>query len=128
MGDTANGHGAVQLFDESFGWIDVCYDSTWGDDEANVVCRQLGYESGTARSYRSVPSFSLLNQMLNDVNNTFIHSIGNFIISLGKKAYNVTCGSPFDDTLKDCTYLTTNSCSSGNLQGGVECSSSCEFC
>ena len=55
--NTANGQGAVQLFDESFGWIDVCYDSTWGDDEANVVCRQLGYESGTASSYGSVSSF-----------------------------------------------------------------------
>ena len=53
-GDPVNGRGAVQLFDETHGWIDVCYDSTWLDDEANVVCRQLGYESGTARTYRSV--------------------------------------------------------------------------
>ena len=67
IGDPVNGRGAVQLFDESFGWIDVCYDSTWGDDEANVVCRQLGYESGTARSYRSVSLIRTESQSVNDV-------------------------------------------------------------
>ena len=62
--NTINGQGVVQLYDESFGWIDVCYDSTWGDDEANVVCRQLGYESGTARSYRSVSSRQLVKYIM----------------------------------------------------------------
>ena len=57
--DFLNGNGAVQLYDELFGWIDVCYDSTWEDDEANVVCRQLGYESGNTLTYeyRSVSSY-----------------------------------------------------------------------
>ena len=46
VGDTRNGYGAVQLFDGSQGWITVCYDDTWSTVQADIVCRQLGYETG----------------------------------------------------------------------------------
>ena len=79
-GDPVNGRGAVQLFDETHGWIDVCYDSTWLDDEANVVCRQLGYESGTARLYRSV---SLIPKSVDEV-----HDVSSFLLRTESQSVN----------------------------------------
>ena len=46
VGDTRNGYGAVELFDGLQGWITVCYDDTWSTVQADIVCRQLGYETG----------------------------------------------------------------------------------
>ena len=53
VGDTANGHGVVELFDTIYRWVTICPSaSVWGAVEANASCVQLGYESGTPETYR----------------------------------------------------------------------------
>ena len=53
IGDIRNGYGAVQLRDEDEGFIGICPDDgTFGTTEANIVCRQLGYDSGTVMEFR----------------------------------------------------------------------------
>ena len=54
VGDVDNGQGAVEVYSQT-GWVRVCPDiSVWGDSQANAVCVQLGYDSGTAASYKYV--------------------------------------------------------------------------
>ena len=53
FGDERDGHGAVEFYD-GLRWMSVCPDFFWTSEEASVVCRQLGYESGTARIYKYV--------------------------------------------------------------------------
>ena len=51
VGDLTNGDGAVEYYRVGFGWLAVCPDSTWDDDDATVACRQLGYSDGLIANY-----------------------------------------------------------------------------
>ena len=57
FGDERDGHGAVDFYDGFRGWVLVCPDSSWTNEEASIVCRQLGYESGTATAYEYVLAY-----------------------------------------------------------------------
>ena len=55
VGDERNGYGAVQLkdFNPIVGFVGICPDDgSFGETEAGVVCRQLGYDSGTPTDLR----------------------------------------------------------------------------
>ena len=56
VGDTMNGHGAVEIYDQSFGrFLTICPDSSiWTEETATAACVQLGYESGTPMPYTLV--------------------------------------------------------------------------
>ena len=61
VGDVRNGYGAVQLRDFRTGFIGICPDDgTFDTIEANIVCRQLGYASGSVMEYRFVLCFVLI--------------------------------------------------------------------
>ena len=46
-----NAYGIVELYrSDTHMWVTPCSDF-WGDEDANVACAQLGYESGTAEIY-----------------------------------------------------------------------------
>ena len=40
---TGPNHGYLEILDQDGEWRRVCYDN-WNRDQANVVCRQLGYQ------------------------------------------------------------------------------------
>ena len=46
FGDTSNGHGAVSIYSNIYGWQGICPDSSWTDTDADIICQDLGYESG----------------------------------------------------------------------------------
>ena len=55
VGDTRNGYGAVLLRNFRTIFIGICPDDgTFDTTEANIVCRQLGYASGSVIQYRLV--------------------------------------------------------------------------
>ena len=55
VGDARNGFGAVQLRHSLTGFMGICPDDgTFDTTEANIVCRQLGYASGSVIQYRLV--------------------------------------------------------------------------
>ena len=51
MGDTSNGNGAVEFYTGN-SWTGICPDSDWDNEDATVVCRQLGYSDGRAQTYQ----------------------------------------------------------------------------
>ena len=46
-GSTVDSEGVVEVYLRAYGWVTIC-PSRWGDADAGVVCRELGYEGGTA--------------------------------------------------------------------------------
>ena len=53
FGSVTDGAGAVEIFVRIVGdWVAICTDdNTWNDEVPSVLCRQLGYESGVARTF-----------------------------------------------------------------------------
>lgn len=51
--DVNNGQGAVEIYTIQYGWSSICPDG-FDDSDAAVLCRKLGYDGGTSRSYRQV--------------------------------------------------------------------------
>ena len=51
-GGSDDGEGVVLVYsaDKNYGWSPVCVNE-WDDQEAAVVCRQLGYEGGGDSSF-----------------------------------------------------------------------------
>jgi len=78
----------------SDGYFGPIYYSNWGENDANVVCRQLGYTYGTPRSHFGtvVTPYSMTN----------VECIGT------------------EDSVQDCTYSSTST-SSGSYGSGVTC-------
>lgn len=48
LGSTVNGAGAVEIYTREEGWTGICPDSDWTDDDAEIICQALGYDTGTA--------------------------------------------------------------------------------
>ena len=52
LGDARDGVGAVEFYQQTFGWTGICADLFSDDDwlanteAATIVCRQLGFEEG----------------------------------------------------------------------------------
>ena len=78
-------------------WGTVC-DDLWGNDEATVVCRQLGFSSFGAIARTQAFFGAGTGQILLD---------------------NVQCGGS-EDRLIDCTYITMHNCNHGE-DAGVTC-------
>ena len=54
-------------------WVYFCEGSGWGDEEAIVACRQLGYSSGIGGSLYEIIYFLKLNIIIiNNFTNTFL--------------------------------------------------------
>ena len=50
-GSTENNVGGLEVYLNSVDkWVSVCLDG-WDDEDAAVVCKQLGYETGTTVVY-----------------------------------------------------------------------------
>ena len=51
LGSPDNGAGAVEIYTDNVGWTGICPDSSWTSEDAGVVCRALGYDSGVAQTF-----------------------------------------------------------------------------
>ena len=50
-GSNENNVGGLEVYLNTIdGWVSVCLDG-WDDEDAAVVCKQLGYETGTTVVY-----------------------------------------------------------------------------
>ena len=49
----SDSEGIVALYNpfKTYRWSTIC-NTGWGDSDADVVCKQLGFKSGTSKSYR----------------------------------------------------------------------------
>ena len=91
-------------------WGAICYSSTWGVEEATVVCRKEGYENGTPVSMQEAyPSYSPPNETI--------------------WLDNVNCQAHENDSsLEHCTHdpWGTHSCNFQQL-AAVKCIPKCEW-
>lgn len=51
FGILTNGVGAVEILTDQFGWTAICPDG-WDSRDARIVCQSLGYDLGTAQTFR----------------------------------------------------------------------------
>ena len=53
FGSVTDGVGAVEIYSSAVrDWVAICTDdNTWDSGLANILCRELGYESGTPATF-----------------------------------------------------------------------------
>ena len=53
MGPGDDASGIVELYSISYGWSTICINK-WSDEEARLVCQEVGYDSGDSTTSRFV--------------------------------------------------------------------------
>ena len=108
--------GRVEIFHPRVGWGTVCGHYYWdGNGAADVVCKDLGYETGQMYTYGVTRSLG--------VTNDFLPIVAGFRTCQGNEANILECPTHGSPTDPDCRYGCDSSCTH-SLDQGVTCQSS----
>ena len=59
MGPGGDGEGSVEMYSARYGWSSLCT-SGWDNDDATVVCNELGYDNGWSNTVIRYCTFHVL--------------------------------------------------------------------